>query len=373
MKNRKQKIKNLILLGILILLINAINSLALPVPRGVDGIIYDLEGNQISGAFFSVNDTVTGQFTQGITGSYGSPGRYSVSINGEDSDLIIIRAWNQYHNTSMQVLLEGVMHKINLYLNTTMPNNAPEIISTPVTQAIANYNYTYDVDAYDPDLDTLSYSLLLYPVGMTINETSGLIEWVPTIAQAGNHTVIVMVTDGKLNDIQEYIVNVDYKNYQFGGNTNLYSTSIGPDLSKNLNPIISKINVPFKISGTIFKLPEIQARAGTSVKIENLNSNEVIETKTGLGPNSGAFYSLVYGDENDLIRITVGKKELFTKLKDTNIDIILNKSTFSYITSFLSLIIKSNYAIIFAIILLPVLLLCKVKKHFKEIKKNKEK
>jgi RHS repeat-associated protein len=75
-------------------------------------------------------------------------------------------------------------------------NNPPQITSSPILTAIVGSLYSYDVDASDPDGDTLSYSLSVYPSGMTINAQSGLINWVPGTNQTGAQSVNVTVTDG---------------------------------------------------------------------------------------------------------------------------------------------------------------------------------
>jgi hypothetical protein len=53
--------------------------------------------------------------------------------------------------------------------------------------------YTYNVNATDPDGDILIYSLINNPIGMTINSTTGLINWTPT--STGDYTVTVEVFD----------------------------------------------------------------------------------------------------------------------------------------------------------------------------------
>lgn len=56
--------------------------------------------------------------------------------------------------------------------------------------------FTYQVKASDPDGDTLTYSLKSGPSGMTINSSTGLIQWnVPTDFK-GKVPVTVSVTDG---------------------------------------------------------------------------------------------------------------------------------------------------------------------------------
>jgi len=89
-------------------------------------------------------------------------------------------------------------------------NQAPTITTNPPTSATVGTQYQYDVNATDPDGDTLTYSLVTAPTGMTINSSTGLITWTPTSSQTGNNTVKVSVSDGKSNGtvFQEWIINV---------------------------------------------------------------------------------------------------------------------------------------------------------------------
>ena len=63
--------------------------------------------------------------------------------------------------------------------------------------SIPRFNYTYDVEAIDPDSDGLTYTLVTPPTGMTIRPDTGLIRWAPSAEQAGSHDVTVAVSDGR--------------------------------------------------------------------------------------------------------------------------------------------------------------------------------
>jgi fibro-slime domain-containing protein/RHS repeat-associated protein len=56
--------------------------------------------------------------------------------------------------------------------------------------------YTYQVQANDPNGDPLAYSLLTAPDGMKIDSATGLITWNPGADKVGAHNVTVKVTDG---------------------------------------------------------------------------------------------------------------------------------------------------------------------------------
>jgi PGF-pre-PGF domain-containing protein len=208
-ESRRLLFGKLLMLYLIIFLSMLVNIYALPLPHGIDGIIYELDGiTQVrAGIDFSIKDITTGEFIHGKTG-YGSSGRYSVSLNGNDGDIIIIKAWNRVNSVNVTVTLQGVMHNVNLYLNMSMPNFPPNITSIPITNATQDKIYLYDVDAFDENDDLLTYSLIKYPTGMIIDSGSGLIVWTPMSNQVGENEVIVQVSDGNLTDFQEFIITV---------------------------------------------------------------------------------------------------------------------------------------------------------------------
>jgi len=85
-----------------------------------------------------------------------------------------------------------------------LKNQSPIITSTPITLAEVDELYTYQVEATDPDGDTLTYSLAVKPSGMTINSATGLIKWTPTAK--GDYDVVVKVSDGALDITQSFTI-----------------------------------------------------------------------------------------------------------------------------------------------------------------------
>jgi len=87
-------------------------------------------------------------------------------------------------------------------------NTAPALGSTPPTTAKVEYLYTYDVNANDLEDDFLTYSLLTFPEGMTIDSSTGVITWTPTEEQIGRNEVIVKANDKWRWDAQAFLVTV---------------------------------------------------------------------------------------------------------------------------------------------------------------------
>ena len=83
---------------------------------------------------------------------------------------------------------------LSLFIDGTTVNQPPVITSDPVVIGYRNIAYSYDVQAIDPEEQSLKYTLLRKPNGMTIN-SKGFISWLPT--REGNYAVTVKVTDSK--------------------------------------------------------------------------------------------------------------------------------------------------------------------------------
>jgi len=87
----------------------------------------------------------------------------------------------------------------------------PVITSSPDTMADLGELYSYTVEAMDPDLETLYYSLEEGPEGMSIDPLTGVITWPIGEDQGGINEVAVRVSDGRCGeDIQRFKINVTY-------------------------------------------------------------------------------------------------------------------------------------------------------------------
>ncbi len=88
-------------------------------------------------------------------------------------------------------------------------NHPPRFVTDPVTEIIADMDYRYDSDALDLDNDALTYELIAGPADMTIDAASGMIEWSPTVSDAGAQTIMLRVDDGRGGiDEQSYLIDV---------------------------------------------------------------------------------------------------------------------------------------------------------------------
>jgi hypothetical protein len=90
-------------------------------------------------------------------------------------------------------------------------NYAPVIISDPPENVVLGNDYIYEIEANDQDGDTLFYSLLEYPSGMTIDPSSGFINWTPS--SEGTFAVSIQVTDGFDISTQSFNITVLGENF----------------------------------------------------------------------------------------------------------------------------------------------------------------
>lgn len=95
-----------------------------------------------------------------------------------------------------------------LFTGCAFLNKAPIIESTPITTAKEGALYTYEVEATDPEEDELEFTLLINPTGMTINSSTGVINWTPTEEQIGENEVEVEVSDLYRSTTQSFTITV---------------------------------------------------------------------------------------------------------------------------------------------------------------------
>ncbi len=86
----------------------------------------------------------------------------------------------------------------------TISETPPQIVSTPVTSAIAGQAYSYDVNAIGNPTPT--YTLMTSPAGMTIDNMTGIISWMPNTT--GDFDVTVQASNTQGTDMQSFTISV---------------------------------------------------------------------------------------------------------------------------------------------------------------------
>ena len=146
--------------------------------------LYPIQASDID-----VNDTLTYSLDSALTFLsinpnngllYGTPtnahvGTHQVIVNVTDGTTYITRTFN--------------LTVINV-------NDTPTLNYIPPQAATEDVTFGLQLIGQDVDVgDTLTYSLISSPTGMTVNQATGLIAWTPTNGNIGSHTVIVRVSD----------------------------------------------------------------------------------------------------------------------------------------------------------------------------------
>lgn len=82
-------------------------------------------------------------------------------------------------------------------MKVTVGNISPEITSNPSESRFENRRFTYQVKATDSENDPLTYSLKAAPSGMTIDKSTGLVQWSVPSDFKGRASVTISVTDNQ--------------------------------------------------------------------------------------------------------------------------------------------------------------------------------
>jgi len=136
-----------------------------------------------------------------------------MSINSASGVIAWMPANGQEGSHSVTVQVSDGQASTTTSFNATVKpapvaNTAPVITSTPVTTATLGQTYSYRVTATDASGDTLTFSLVAGPAGMSINPSTGQITW--RVLQRGSQSVSVRVTDqGGLSATQNFKITVN--------------------------------------------------------------------------------------------------------------------------------------------------------------------
>jgi hypothetical protein len=93
----------------------------------------------------------------------------------------------------------------------TILNSPPIIVSSPPTSVEGN-DYIYQVKAYDPDNDSISFALKSAPKGMEIDKETGLIRWAIRGQDRGTHSIEIEASDKEgAKSFQRFVLNVEIR------------------------------------------------------------------------------------------------------------------------------------------------------------------
>lgn len=123
-------------------------------------------------------DAATGFFSW-MPDELQGPGLYTVTIRATDNGMPALNA-----DTSFSVVVNEVNTKPVL-----------DTIDAKSVTALSNLTFTASASDADRPVNSLNYSLSNAPNGASINATTGVFTWTPSLAQVGTHSFEVNVTD----------------------------------------------------------------------------------------------------------------------------------------------------------------------------------
>ena len=90
----------------------------------------------------------------------------------------------------------------------SIPNRAPAFVSVPPSTIHQDQTFQYLPLVHDPDQDPLSFFILQGPSEMLFNPLDGTMTWHTGNSDVGEHEISVKVSDGQLEDEQNFILTV---------------------------------------------------------------------------------------------------------------------------------------------------------------------
>ena len=130
-----------------------------------------------------------------------APTGMSISANG-------LIAWtaNESHVGSQAVTVRAsnLAGSVDQSFSVAVTTAIPTITTTPTLNGSTGAAYLYNVQATGAPLPT--YALATAPSGMTIDASTGVISWTPTVNQAGIHLVSVVAQNSRGSDAQTFSV-----------------------------------------------------------------------------------------------------------------------------------------------------------------------
>ncbi|NTV23352.1 MAG: hypothetical protein HGA85_03180, partial [Nanoarchaeota archaeon] len=170
---------------------------AIPVPLGVDGRVYGLDGitPADSTVRFSIENTRTGW---SIYSRLRADGTYSAALPGIEGDTFQIIFWTDWNSVTLTRQIDGVLHNNNAILNLSHPYQGPVFTSVPIESALEDTLY-----AYEATTDSMALlSLIQGPASMHLN--GSMVFWLPGDADVGIHHIKISAYDNISTSYQEY-------------------------------------------------------------------------------------------------------------------------------------------------------------------------
>jgi len=210
-------------------------------------------------------------------------------------------------------------------------NHAPVITSTPITAATVGELYIYDVEADDPDGDTLTCSLTTCPRYMTIDCETGVINWIPISVKNKSCDVTVKVSDGELYDTQGFSITVSE------------APSVNPPTHSNHAPVITSTPITIVLVDELY-IYDVKANdSDNDILSYSLTTNPIGMTIDSVtGEISWTPISSKIGDNDVTVEVSDGEKSTSQSFIITVYDIL---TSITVLPDTMSLFVGQNISI----------------------------
>ncbi|TQV62778.1 MAG: hypothetical protein FNT15_05780 [Sulfurovum sp.] len=154
----------------------------------------------------------------------------TITVRGKSDNLIVGNRINE--------LVFNPLHSLDTHFNGLNPDNVEftnyalrfNTIYSALTPATSGTAYRYTIEASNFDNTKIEYSLKNKPIGMSINENTGVITWQPDISQVGSYTFEVIAQTTQSNSISKKL-SIEV----LTGNANPSGIYVVPNYYKNGN------------------------------------------------------------------------------------------------------------------------------------------
>ena len=88
-------------------------------------------------------------------------------------------------------------------------NRPPESLSVSDQTIIEGHNLNFSVGSSDPDGDILTYTSSNLPSGASLDSSTGVFDWTPSLSQAGSYEITINTSDGSTTTSDSFTITVN--------------------------------------------------------------------------------------------------------------------------------------------------------------------
>lgn len=189
---------------------------------------------------------------------------------------------NQTYTVGNQTGTTSLSSAASTALSVTIDSTTLPFISTPVNVAVAGKPYNYTAQVSDIVTAGIVYSLVSGPTGFSINASTGVVTWTPTVSQLGTNPVQIRATDA-------------------AGNTSLQAFNVAVSAGPAVSGVstTAAANSTFTVGQTIPILVTFSEAVNvTGTPTLTLNDGAVVNYSSGSGTTTLTFNYVVAAGQN---------------------------------------------------------------------------